>query len=58
MSATTSAASTVEGLHEWDEQPMDGSDAWIGILLMAGSSVVSLKMICWTVTFLSHTLML
>ena len=56
-SMSTLGASTGEGLHEWDELPLDGSEAWLGMMLMAASSVISLKFLCWTVTFVSHTLM-
>ena len=51
------SASTSEGLNEWDELPVDGSDAWLGLVLMAASSLVSLKIIWWAVTFVGHAIM-
>ena len=41
----------------WDELPTDGSHAWLGLLLLLGSSVVAIRGICWviaTVIRLAH----
>lgn len=41
------SASTGEGCDEWDELPLDGAEAWFGLLLMAGSGVVTCKILAW-----------
>ena len=33
--------------HRWDELPTDGSHAWLGLLLVLGSSVVAVRGLCW-----------
>ena len=33
----------------WDELPTDGSHAWLGLILMLGSSIVAIRGICWLV---------
>ena len=51
------SASTSEGLNDCDELPVDGSDTWLGMVLMAASSVVSLRFLYWAVTIVGHRVM-
>ena len=39
-----------EGCDEWDELPTDGSDAWLGMLLMVISGVGMVKLLIWLVS--------
>ncbi len=31
----------------WDELPTDGAHAWLGFLLVLGSSIVTVRGLCW-----------
>ena len=33
----------------WDELPTDGTQAWVGLLLMLGSSIITIRGLCWMV---------
>ena len=50
-------ANTGDAVAEWDELPIDGSDAWCGLLLLAGSSVVSLRIVGWVIVEVGKILM-
>ncbi len=33
----------------WDELPTDGSHAWLGLMLVLGSSIVAVRGLCWMI---------
>ena len=50
-------AGTRDGTAEWDELPVDGSDAWLGCILLVGSSLVSLKILGWVAATVKDLIM-
>lgn len=31
----------------WDDMPTEGAHAWLGLLLLLGTSIVTIRVFCW-----------